>query len=220
MNGIGNDMNPTEEAIFYITKWYPRMGAGDTSARISGLSSPYDVMTKAASDMLQVKPSDAFPDRHKEHIAYALEMVASGGFLSSSAAVGSVYLATRFEFYFRVLSGRLKADGMWKTDKDKQDVQNLLAGVRGLGRPRINSVASAYKIMKTNTELPLAQVCKDIDDVLYPKGIQMPDGSIVSNIGDRIEYLRHRSAHGHWGDISGDADFYGLMTVVVFYNQR
>lgn len=217
---VDNDMNPTEESIFYITKWYPHMGAGNTLARIPGLSSPYKVMIKAASDMLQVEPSDAFPNRHKEHIAYALEMVASGGFLSSPAAVGSVYLATRLEFYFRVLSGRLKADGTWKTSKDQQEMRNLLTGVTGLERTRINSVALAYKIMKTNTDLPLAQICNDLDKMLYPKRIEKADGKIVSDIGDRIEYLRHHSAHGHWGDISGDAYFYGLMTVIVFYNQR
>lgn len=213
-------MSPTEEAIFYITKWYPNIGAGDTRTLVPGLSSPCEVMTKAAIDMVQTQSSDAFTDRHKEHIAYALKMVASGGFLSSSAAVGSVYLATRFEFYYRMLSGRLRADGTWKTIKDRQEVQTLLPGVEGLNKRRINSVALAYKIMKTNTDLSLAQVCKDLDNKLYPNGIKMPDGKIISDIGDRIEYLRHRSAHGHWGDISGDADFYGLMTAIVFYNQR
>ncbi|NLE27050.1 MAG: hypothetical protein GX625_17250 [Clostridiaceae bacterium] len=143
-------MNPTEEAKFYITNWYPNIGAGDTRHLIPNLSSPYHVMNKAADDMTQSKPSDAFPDRHKEHIAYALKMVASGRFLSPPAAVGSVYLATRFEYYFRVLSGRLNADGTWISDNDKQETQSALAGVIGLHRSRINSVALAYKIMKTN----------------------------------------------------------------------
>jgi hypothetical protein len=72
--------------------------------------------------------------------------------------------------------------------------------------------------MKTNDDLPLARICQDIDNALFPKAIKMPNKTI-SDIGERIEYLRHRSAHGHWGDISSEADFYGLMTVLVFYNQ-
>ena len=41
----------------------------------------------------------------------------------------------------------------------------------------------------------------------------------VADIGDRIEFGRHAVGHGHWGDISAEALFYGLMTSLVFYNQ-
>lgn len=87
----GDGVNPTEEAIFYITNWYPCIGAGDTRTQIQGLSSPYHVMNKAADEMIQSKPSDAFPDRHKEHIAYALKMVASGGLSLSDFQVPSAF---------------------------------------------------------------------------------------------------------------------------------
>ena len=90
-------MSPTEEAFFYITNWYPHIGAGNTRTLIEGLSSPYEVMTRTASELREVASSEAFPDRHEEHIAYVLDMVASNGFLSPAAAVGSVYLATRCE---------------------------------------------------------------------------------------------------------------------------
>jgi len=95
-------MNPIEESIFYITKWYPRIGTGNTRCRIPDLTSPYHVMNKAAEEMMQSVSSDVFPDRHKEHIAYALKMVASGGFLSSPAAVGSFYLATRCQWALKI----------------------------------------------------------------------------------------------------------------------
>jgi len=213
-------MTPTEEIVYYITTWYPHIGAGDTRARVEDLSSPYAVMMQAADEMLKAESSEAFPARHKEHIAYALQMVASGGSLSSSAAVGSVYLATRFEFYFRVLSGRLKPNGEWKTDKDRQEVMKLLVGDKRLEIKRINSVALAYKIMKTNDTLPLAHICISLDTSLYStRTTKMPNGKELEDMGDRIEYLRHRSAHGHWGDITGDANFYGLLTALVFYNQ-
>jgi len=195
------------------------MGAGDTRVLTADLSSLSRVIKKTADDMLQGGPSDAFPDRHREHIAYALRMVASSGFLSPPAAIGAFYLATRFEFYFRVLSNRLKADGKWKTDEDQREVQNLLADKR-LKNHRINSVALAYKIMKTNEELSLSEVCDCLDKTLFSSRTVIPDQTVVSDIGDRIEYVRHRSAHGHWGDISAEANFYGLMTAIVFYNQH
>jgi len=212
------DMIPTDEAVLYITTWYSRIGAANTGKLIPGLSGPSVVIQTAARDMLEAKPSDAFPDRHKEHISYALRMVASSSFLEPPAAVASVYLATRFEFYFRVLSGRLKADGAWKTDKDKEEVRDLLSDGR-LNRNRIQSVALAYKIMKTNTGIPLVRVCNDLDTSLYPKPKEMPDRTIISDIGGRIEHSRHRVGHGHWGDISAESMFYGLLTAIVFYNQ-
>ncbi len=213
-------MSPTDEAIHYIINCCPTIGRYSDFSLKQGLCGPPVFLQTTVIAMKKAKPSVAFPDRHKEHIAYALQMVASSTFLQPPAAVASVYLATRFEFYFRVLSDWLKADGTWKTGKDKQKVRHLLSDSE-LNRKRINSVALAYKLMKTNTSIPLAQVCNDLDTSLYPKPRVMSDRkkTTISDIGDRIEYLRHRVAHGHWGDISAEANFYGLMTAIVFYNQ-
>ena len=41
----------------------------------------------------------------------------------------------------------------------------------------------------------------------------------LTDIGDRIKFGRDAVGHGHWGDISAEALFYGLMTSLVFYNQ-
>ena len=41
----------------------------------------------------------------------------------------------------------------------------------------------------------------------------------VADIGDRIEFGRHAVGHGHWGDMSGEALFYGLMTSLIFYSE-
>jgi len=70
-------------------------------------------LKEAASQMREAKPTLAFPDRYIEHVAFAVETVSLNGFLSPPAAIASVYLATRFEFYFRVLSGKLNGDGTW-----------------------------------------------------------------------------------------------------------
>jgi hypothetical protein len=39
------------------------------------------------------------------------------------------------------------------------------------------------------------------------------------DIGERIALLRHPGAHGMWGDLSSDAVFYGLLTVVILLAQ-
>ncbi len=168
--------------------------------------------------MTASKETRVFPNRYREHVAYAIKMIALNSFTSSPAAVASVYLNTRFEFYFRILSGRLNADGTWITPQVRNTATKLLNN-NSLGKTRINDVTLAYKIMKINQSLSISKHCNKIDCILYPNPVKMPDGSYINDIGDRIKYLRVRSSHGHWGDISAEGIFYGLMTAIVFYNQ-
>ncbi len=211
-------MDPTREAIFYITKFYTEIGKFDTRYCNCDLFAPSRVILKTANDILQSKNSPIFHDKQKEHIAYSLMMVAHGDFLSSPAAVGSVYLITRFEYYFRILSKRLQADGKWKTEGDQKEMKKIFKEEKRLNQKRINSVALAYKIMKTNNTLPLSNICNNLDKVMFTKCWKMPDSTTISDIGERIDYLRKRSAHGHWADISIEAKFIGLLTTIVFYN--
>ena len=68
------------------------------------------VYSRVAEEIVAA-PNTLFPQRYKEHVAYALGMVAQHSFTSPPAAIGAVYLATRFEFFFRLLSGKLNGDG-------------------------------------------------------------------------------------------------------------
>ena len=66
----------------------------------------------------------------------------------------------------------------------------------------------------------VASRCAALDGVLYLKPTLAADGTIISYVGDRIEYGRHAVGHGSRGDISAEAVFYGLMTAIVFYERR
>jgi len=164
------------------------------------------------------KPSVVFPERYIEHVACAVDMVASNMFLSPPAAIASVYLATRFEFYFRILSGKLNGDGTWISLSAQQAARAALADNR-LERNRISSVALAYKLMKFDQSRKIGQACTALDNLLYSTPTKVVGDMTIADIGDRIEFGRHAVGHGHWGDISAEALFYGLMTAVVFYNQ-
>ena len=205
-------MNPTDEAIKYLTTCCRNIGA------FSGTGHPYAFLKKVAREIEQSKPSVVFPDRYKDHVAYAIDMVASNDFLSPPAAVAALYLATRFEYYFRILSGKLNGDGTWTSSAAQSDAQAAINDQR-LTRKRVSSLSLAYRIMKTNTSLQIVQQCAKIDNYLYQKPITLANGKDVHNIGDRIEFGRHVAGHGHWGDISSEAVFYGLLTGIVFYNQ-
>jgi hypothetical protein len=142
-------------------------------------------------------------------------MVGSHGFLSPPAAVASVYLATRFEFYFRILSGKLNGDGSW-ISKSAQQIACANIPDKRLNKRQVSDVALAYHVMTIGTSR-VAPYCAALDGALYASpttaGVRFP----IANIGDRIAYGRHRVAHGHWGDISAEAAFYGLMTAIIFY---
>jgi len=205
-------MSPTDEAIKYLTTSCRNIGA------FSGTGHPYAFLKNVASQIEQSKPSKVFPPCYKEHVAYAVDMVASNLFLSPPAAIASLYLATRFEYYFRILSGKLNGDGTWISSTAQSAAQAAINDQR-LTRKRVSSLSLAYRIMMTDTSLQIVQQCAKIDNCLYQKPITLANNTNIHNIGDRIEFGRHVVGHGHWGDISSEAIFYGLMTGIVFYNQ-
>jgi len=205
-------MNPTEEAIKYLTNFCSRIGA------FRGTTDVNKFLKRVASDISISKESAVFPSRYREHVAYAVDMVASNFFTSPPAAIASVYLNTRFEFYFRILSRKLNEDGTWITPQEKI-LSKATLGDNRLDRNRVDSVALAYKILKIDKSISISKHCDKLDNILYSIPITMPDGYVIADIGNRIEYTRHRVAHGQWGDISSEAIFYGLMTAIVFYNQ-
>ena len=171
-----------------------------------------------AHDMETSKPTTLFPGRYKEHVAYALNMVTNHTFTDPPTAIASVCLATRFEFYFRILSSKLNADGTWITPQAQSTAKAALNDVR-LNSRRVSSVALAYKVMKIDQSQTVAQVFDQLDRALFPTPRKAGTGNAIADIGDRIEYLRHAAGHGEWGDISAESKFYGLVTAIVFYNQ-
>lgn len=201
-------MNPTAEAIDHITNCCPHIGA------FSATSDVYCFLKRVALDISSSKGSVVFPSRYFEHVAYAVDMIASNDVMSPPAAIASVYLNTRFEFYFRILSGKLNAEGKWTSPEAKNIAKDALK-MEKLGN-QISNVAQAYKIMKIDQSLSLSKHCTELDNVLYSSPGTVSE---IKDIGDRIKWCRDRVAHGHWGDISSEGIFYGLLTALVFYNQ-
>ena len=205
-------IEPSKAAIHYITRCCSRIGA------FSGSTDVHMFLKQVASEMRTSEPSMVFPNRYVEHVAFAIDMVASNPFTSPPAAVASVYLVTRFEYYFRVLSGKLNNDGTWISLKAQTAAQVALRDFR-LKKLRVSSVALAYKIMKIDQSRMLAHHCALMDNILYSTPTIVIGDNKICDIGDRIEFGRNHAGHGYWGDISSEAIFYGLMTAIVFYNQ-
>lgn len=205
-------LDPSQQAIDFITLCCRNVGA------FQGTSAVHSYLKETASKMGKSDSSDVFPCRYIEHVAYAIDMVASNIFTTPPAAVASVYLVTRFEFYFRILSGKLNGDGTWVSLAAQSAARASISDDR-LGCNRINSIALTYKIMKLNQSRSIVQHCIALDNALYSTPTVVVGGVTVANIGDRIKFGRNEVGHGRWGDISAEALFYGLMTALVFYNQ-
>jgi hypothetical protein len=183
-----------------------------------GTGEPYGFLQETALEMQRAKPTPVLPQRYIEHVAYAVQMAGKGWFLSPPAAVASVYLVTRFEFYFRVLSGQLDADGTW-TSPSAQASAFAKLGDHRLKKRQISDVSLTYKLMKLGTSKVLPY-CEHLDCSLYSSAAVKCDGYFdVASVGDRIAFGRHKVAHGGWGDISSEAVFYGLMTAIIFFSQ-
>jgi len=214
-------MDRTQQALDFIKTCCRYVGRFDGMSAVPA-SDVYRYLKETARAMEASQPSALFPERYIEHVAYALDMVASNLPTSSPAAIASLYLATRFEFYFRILSGKLNRDGTWVSPSEHQRAQAAIMDPRlkgKLGGKQISSVALAYKIMKLNKSCKISQSCTALDDALYATPTIRAGKIPIADIGDRIEFCRNAAGHGNWGDISAEAVFYGLMTALIFHNQ-
>lgn len=201
-----------QRAVDFITSCCSSVGA------FRGTSDVNQFLKETADEMAESGPSDVFPDRYKEHVAFAIDMVASNRFTSSPAAIASVYLATRFEFYFRILSRKLNGEGTWVSPAAKTAAQSEIKD-RRLKSNQISCVALTYNIMKLDQTRCIVQHCNELDKAMFSTPIIVVGPMTVADIGDRIKFGRHAVSHGHWGDISAEALFYGLMTSLVFYSE-
>jgi hypothetical protein len=198
-----------QQAADFIVSHCPNVGA------FHGSGEPYGFLQETAEHMRAATPTAVFPPRYIEHVAYAIDMVGSNMFTTPPAAVASAYLASRFEFYFRLLSGNLNGDGTWVSQSARQAALTTLRDQR-LTKPRISSVSLAYEVMRLGTSRVLPY-CALLDRTLYASPIKAGGNFAIEHVGDRIEFGRHAVGHGQRGDISAEAVFYGLMTAIVFY---
>ncbi len=197
------------QAADFIVSCCPRIG------QFFGTSDPCEYLKTTAMQMSVAKPTDVFPSRYIEHVAFAIETVASNEFMSPPSAVASVYLATRFEFYFRVLSKKLDGNGKWLSESDQRTAFKEI-GDRRLKKDRISSVALAYKLM-TIEPSKVSEHCITLDKILFSKTMPAKGRQSFSDLGERIEFGRNSVGHGCWGDISSESIFYGLLTAIIFH---
>ena len=164
----------------------------------AGDSAPYGFLAQVADEIAAAKHTDLFPDRYKEHVAYTVGMVARHGVLEPPAASAAVYLATRFEFFFRVLSGKLQGDGTWLHKAVDQPVAVATLGKKGLQGDRVSDVAVTYKLMKLNQSRPAAGVFDTLDKAICSVPLKAVGGFHIADIGDRIAFGRHSAGHALW----------------------
>jgi hypothetical protein len=204
-------MDRSARAVSYIVNCCPTIG------RYAGMTNVYGFLQETAAEMSQTKASEVFPDRYIEHVAYAMSLVSSNLFTSPPAAVASVYLANRFEFYFRMISKKLHPDGTWISSMEQAASKSEIEDDR-LNKKRISSVALAYRIMKLNKSHGAVQHFIALDNAIHSVPYKTMTGFKIECIGDRIEFSRHAVGHGHSGDISSEGVFHGLVTALIFHS--
>ncbi len=152
-----------EKAKLWIVEWCPFV------VGYSGTGEPYEFIGRYAGVIAKATASDLFFERQKEHIGYAMSMIAHSRFTDPASAVASVSVT--------------------------------------------------YKIATIDKSNSRTSHLRDLDDRIAAKLERAHPSAAYSDIGDRIALLRHRGAHGVWGDLSGDAVFYGLLTAIIFLAQ-
>jgi hypothetical protein len=171
-----------------------------------------NIISDCADLITSTPDKDLFHARQKEPVALAMKEAATPGFDEPRKAIASLYLATQFEFYFRILSGLLNSDGSWKSPADQQKAKSFLPGESRLNQRSISNLELAYKLMVLNNTDPQAALLDDLDKAMRSRF----QSQIYNNLGGRIKYVRDRGTHGQWGDVSGEGIFYATLTAILY----
>jgi hypothetical protein len=203
---------PKDGSQLELLKWYLVAFCAKAGAYIlcDGLR---NLVSDCAELMRSAPDKDIFLGRQKEPLALAMKEAILPGFNLPQRAIASLYLATQFEFYFRILSGMLNFDGTWKSPSDHVKAKSFLPGddrVRGRGT---SSVEVAYKLTILNNVDPRAVLLDDLDKAIRARF----QSTLYDNFGGRIAYVRNRGAHGEWGDVSAEGVFYATLTAVLYF---
>lgn len=201
-------------AIKFITEYCPVIGSFRRDERLSGF------LNELSNDMERyncgISGFDNF--RHKPHVAYAVRAIANFPvFDYSKSVLASVFLATRFETYFRVLSSRLNDDGTWLDANAQKTAFDLIKDKR-VKNKQINDVALTYKILMLDRGNKIVTFLEHLEAKLSSYYFDKQGNPFsCSDIGSRIKVLRDPGSHGFYADLSSEGCFYALLLGVLFY---
>ncbi|GEM_PF-2509586 len=196
----------TEKAVDFIINNCLSIG------QFNGSNEVKFFIEQVALDMDLTEPNSIFPDRYKEHVAYAIREISKSDFLESQSVISSVFLLTRFEYFFRILSGKLKSDGSWISENAKTH-SSVLLNEKKL-KNKINNLSIPYKIIAADPHNDIGRIFREIDNILFPSPITTcfyhlktigsktyREKIKINSIGDRIEVARNDVSHGRLADI-------------------
>lgn len=198
------DAGKTELAKFFVL---------ESCSRIGAFASNGDVVVflrRFSAELTSWPKSGDHASRRLEHIAFAVS--GSLAFASPLGALSATYLVHQLEYLFRAMSGALTLDGAFVDARAKAAIEH------GLGRRlsnRVNRIEDAYEIMRLSTGLMAPRVFAELDAQLPP--IVVEGGQVLSNIGERMAYLRHPVSHGPMADASSEGPFYSLSMAIAIY---
>jgi hypothetical protein len=175
-----------------------------------------------ASELEASPCTELFGFRSKEAVAFAVRLIATTSGLAPEAAVGSVYLCTRMEIYFRMLSGFLNPDGTWLSSELQNQADARLPGKKLRKQKRINQVKLTYDLFLLNEENITVKQFLELERAIAKVPVLREHGDIteLQGIGDRIDHLRHPAAHGYYGDLSSEGIFNALLYAIIFFSQQ
>jgi hypothetical protein len=196
-----------ELAKFYLVACCPTAGAYSLPDGLVNL------ICDTADSMASAPDKDIFLGRQKPPVALAMKEAITPGFDRPQKAIASLYLATQFEFYFRILSGMLNFDGTWKSSDDRVKAESFLPDGDRVRRRGTSSVEIAYKLTILNNVDPRAALLDGLDQAIRLRF----QSTLYDNFGGRIAYVRNRGAHGEWGDVSAEGVFYATLTAILYF---
>jgi hypothetical protein len=197
-----------ELAKFYLVACCPKAGAYSLPDGLINL------VSDAADLMTSTPDKDIFLGRQKPPVALAMKEAITPELDRPQRAIAAfLFLATQFEFYFRILSGMLNFDGSWKSPGDRAKAESFLPDDDRVRRRGTSSVEVAYKLTVLNNADPRAALLEGLDRAIRSRFQSI----LYDDFGGRIAYVRNRGVHGEWGDVSVEGVFYATLTAILYF---
>jgi len=196
-----------EMAKFYLVACCSKAGAFSLPDGLINL------VSDAADLMTSTPDKDIFLGRQKPPVALAMKEAVTPELDRPQRAIAALFLATQFEFYFRILSGMLNFDGSCKTTADRAKAEFFLPDDDRVRRRGTSSVEVAYNLTVLNNADPRAALLEGLDRALRSR----LQSTLYDDFGGRIAYVRNRGVHGEWGDVSAEGVFYATLTAILYF---
>lgn len=146
--------------------------------------------------------------RRREHIAFAIELVARSAPARPEGAVATPYLIAQIEYSLRKMCEYVDGKGLL--------IKELPESLKKKGDKIGNRIylKRLYEIFREKKGDLISQTLNDLDNKI--SSYTVVGGDNITSLGDRLSWFRNNALHGYDADIGVEGVFVGLLLLILY----